>query len=309
MRVIEGLQKIERLKKPVLTIGNFDGIHIGHQKIIEQVKNMAEEIGGISVVMTFDPHPLHVLKPEKILGLITPLPVKKRIFDKFGIDVLLVIKFENELRELNAEEFVRTILLKKIGISGLVLGSDFRFGRDAEGDVNLIENFSKKHGFSFIKIDPVALDGEKVGSNKIRKMIIDGDVKKAAQFLGRPFTIVGRVIYGAGIGKKIGYPTANLAFFENQLLPKNGVYVTEIEFRGQRFPSVTNVGLKPTFRYDRISIETHILNFHEDIYGMELEVIFYERIRDEERFASVKELIRAIEEDIRKAEILLNLKT
>ncbi len=301
MKLIEGLERIRRMDRPVVTIGNFDGIHIGHQRIIEEVRRKAAEIDGVSALITFDPHPLSLLKPENLEGLITPLPVKKRILEEMGIDVLIILKFEESFRGLEPEDFIRDVLVKRIGVSVLVLGYDFRFGKDAKGDVNLIEKLSEKYGFLFRKIDPVTLDGEKVGSNRIRKMIVDGDLLRVRDFLGRTFSVTGKVIYGAGLGKKIGFPTANLAFSENQLLPKKGVYITEVELHGNYYPSVTNIGFKPTLNLERISVETHILDFHKDIYGMEIEVKFYERIRDEMKFGSLEELRSAIAEDVKKA--------
>lgn len=301
MEVIEGTERIKKLNKAIITIGNFDGVHIGHKKILEEVREKALMTGGVSVLITFDPHPLTILKPEKIKGLITPLPIKKRILEEMGLDYLIILKFEDKFRDLEPEEFVRTLLVNKLGVYMLVLGKDFRFGKDAKGDTALLEKLSKKYGFRFFAIDPVIVDGEKVGSNRIRNMIIEGNLQKVKDFLGRPFTITGRVIYGAGIGKKIGLPTANLALFENQLLPKNGVYITEIELKGNYFPSVTNVGFKPTFKQNRISVETHIIDFDKDIYGTELDIRFYERIRDEMMFASIEDLKRAINEDIKKA--------
>lgn len=308
MKIIEGLERIEKLNKAVATIGNFDGVHIGHQKIIQEVKQKAMELEGTSVLITFDPHPLSVLRPEKIRGLITPLPVKKKILEEMGIDILVLLRFEENFRNLEPEEFIRDVLVERIGISGLILGWDFRFGKNAKGDVNLIEELSKKYGFLFKRIDPIMLDGQKVGSNRIRKLIMEGDVRRAKDFLGRPFAIKGRVVYGAGIGKKIGFPTANLAFLDNQLLPKNGVYATEIEFQGNYLPSVTNVGFKPTFNYDKIFIETHILGFNQDIYGMELEIRFYERIRDEAKFDSLEDLKRAINDDVQRVRVFFGQK-
>ncbi|MCS7280528.1 MAG: bifunctional riboflavin kinase/FAD synthetase [Desulfobacterota bacterium] len=306
MKVIEGLEKLQRLGTSVITIGNFDGVHIGHRKIIEEARKKAEELNATFVVLTFDPHPLFVLKPENINGLITPLPVKKRILEEMGVDVLVVLKFDETLRDSQPEVFFRKVLIDRIGVSAVILGSDFRFGKDQKGNVELVETLSKKYGVFFKKIDPVTIDGEKVGSNKIRKLLLDGEIRRANELLGRPFTIVGKVVYGAGIGKKIGFPTANLAFLENQILPKNGVYVTETEFQGNYLPSVTNIGFKPTFNYNRICLETHILGFNQDIYGMELEVRFYERIRDEQKFDSVEGLKTAIAEDISKARAFLS---
>jgi len=309
MIVLKGLKERVKFDRPVVTIGNFDGLHIGHQRIIEEVKEKAREIGGVSVLVTFDPHPLTLLDPKKIRGLITPLPLKKRILREAGIEVLIILNFDENLRELEPEEFVKSLLVERIGVFGLVLGWDFRFGKGAKGDVDLLQKLSKKYGFFFKKIDPVTLDGEKVGSNRIRKMIEEGDVKRAKDFLGRPFLVTGKVIYGAGMGRKIGFPTANIATYENQLLPKNGVYITEIEFQGRYLPSVTNIGFKPTFGYKKISVETHILGFYEDLYGMELDVIFHQRLRDEKAFNSLDKLKEAITDDVAKAEEFFSVRS
>lgn len=298
MKVLEGIERIRKIQNAHVTIGNFDGLHLGHKAILIKLLERAETNKGQTVLVTFDPHPLSVLKPEKIKGLLTPLPVKKKLIEGMMIDFLVILKFDETVKEMEAEDFVRNILLEKIGTNYLLIGSDFRFGKDAKGDVDLLRQLSRKYKFSFESLDPIKVDGEKIGSNMIRNMVLEGDLERVRKYLGRPFSIFGKVLYGAGLGKKIGFPTANISLYEDQILPKKGVYATEVELKGRYFYSVTNVGSKPTFNYNTLSVETHILDFSEEIYGTELEVIFHKRIRDEEKFRSVDDLKRAIERDV-----------
>lgn len=301
MKVFEGLDRVRRIQNAHVTIGNFDGLHLGHKSILNTLIERAEENDGSTVVVTFDPHPLQVINPERIKGLLTPLPVKRRLIEQMMIDFLVVLKFDENLKEMEPEEFVRRILVERIGISHLVVGTDFRFGKDSKGDVDLLRSLSKKYKFSFDAVNPVKIDGEKIGSNRIRRMVQDGKLEEVKKYLGRPFSIFGKVLYGAGLGRQIGFPTANLSTYEDQILPKTGVYATEVELNGKYFYSVTNIGSRPTFGFNTLSLETHILDFSDEIYGTELEVIFHKRLRDEQRFSSVDELRKAIENDIHSA--------
>jgi riboflavin kinase/FMN adenylyltransferase len=281
----------------VLTIGNYDGVHVGHRMIIEKVKREAGLLEGTSMLMTFNPHPLAVVKPEALIGLISPIGLKKRLIEETGIDVLIVVPFTKEFRLIEPEDYVKDILVGGLGIKGLIVGYDFRFGRQGKGDVDLLKRLSARYGFFFQVVDAITLDGEKIGSNRIRKMIKSGETERAMASLGRPFLMEGRVIKGFGRGRELGFPTINIETpFE--LIPKGGVYSTEIGTKSGRFHSVTNIGYNPTFDGKEQSIETFILNFSGDLYGQEVTLRFYKRIRDEMKFNSVDELKQRIALDV-----------
>ncbi len=297
MKIFESLNQIEKFPNPVLTIGNYDGIHIGHKSIIEKVRDKAGQINGTPMLMTFYPHPVSVVKPDKILCLITPLGVRKRFIEESGIEALFVLPFDEEFRLQTPDEFVKNILVDKLGIKGLIVGYDFKFGRGGKGDTALLEELSGRYDFFFEVVEAITINGEKIGSNRIRKLIMEGDVKKAGIFLGRHFNIEGKVVHGDGRGRGIGFPTVNLKT-DYELIPKEGVYVSEVEISGKRFPSVTNVGYNPTFNTGKFSIETHILGFSGNLYDADLTVIFHDRIRGEIKFDEVEALKDRIAADI-----------
>jgi riboflavin kinase / FMN adenylyltransferase len=297
VRIFESLDFSEKFKDPVLTIGNYDGVHLGHRTIIEIVKQKAREISGTSMLMTFHPHPLHILRPEKEPLMITPLPEKKKLIAATGIDVLIVVPFTEEFSQTSPEVFVRDILVGKLGIRDLVVGYDFKFGRGGRGDLDGMKKYALACGFSLDVVDAVNMDGEKVGSNKIRKVIQGGDVDKASHFLGRPYMLSGRVVGGQGRGRTFGFPTVNLETSSN-LIPANGVYISELEFDEGRFVSVTNVGYSPTFGQQDRTIETFILDYSGDLYDRSVRLFFHKKIRDEIRFNDVEELRKRIEIDV-----------
>lgn len=300
MITFESLNDFESFPNIFLTIGNYDGMHIGHRKIIEIVKKKALEVSGTSMLMTLNPHPMSILKPDSHLGLIVPVNVKKKLIEDSGIDVLLLLPFTDQFRMMEPEEFVGNILIKKLGIKGLVVGYDFRFGKNGKGNTDTLKKLSVVYDFSFEVMDAVAFKNEKIGSNKIRILIMEGDVKKAGIFLNRPFMITGRVSRGYGRGGNIGFPTVNIET-EFEIIPKNGVYISEVEINGIKYGSVTNIGYNPTFNNKEKSIETYILNFSDNIYGKELSLYFHERIREEIKFNSVDELKQRINMDVQAA--------
>ena len=297
MRIFESLDISERFVNPVLTIGNYDGVHVGHRMIIDQVKHEAQLIGGTSMLMTFNPHPLAVVKPDALIGLISPIGLKKKLIEEAGIDVLIIVPFTEEFRRIEPEDYVKDILVGKLGIKGLIVGYDFRFGRQGKGDVGLLKKLAADYGFFFHVVEAITRDGEKIGSNRIRKMVKSGETEKAMASLGRPYLMEGQVVKGFGRGREIGFPTINIetAF---ELIPKEGVYSTEIETKSGRFHSVTNVGYNPTFDGKDLSIETYILDFSGDLYGQEVTLRFHKRIRDEMKFGTVDELKARIAKDV-----------
>ncbi len=301
MKIFESLDIPERFTRPVLTIGNYDGIHAGHRKIIERVKQKAKELSGTSMLMTFHPHPMSVLRPEKYTRIITPLYVKKRLVEETGIDVLLIVPFNDEFRGIEAARFITDILIKRIGVAGVIVGHDFRFGKDGAGDVRMLRGFSEDYDIYLGVVEPVTVDGERVGSNRIRKMITAGDVDRAKRLLERPHMIGGIVVQGKSRGTEIGFPTINLAT-SFELIPKEGVYVTETGIGGKRYPSVTNIGYNPTFDDSReLTVETFILGFSEDVYGKDVYLYFHKRIRAEMKFTGIEELKDRIAKDVETA--------
>lgn len=300
MQVFESLEIAVKFANPILTIGNYDGLHLGHRRIIERIKLKAREQKGTSMLMTFHPHPLTILKPEKFVGLITPLHVKRRLIEEAGIDVLFIVPFTDEFHLINPELFVDSLLMEKLGIKGLIVGYDFKFGKGGKGNVEYLASKSTEYGFFFEIQAAITLDGEKVGSNRIRKMIQDGDVRKAAAHLGRPYMIEGTVIKGDGRGRTIGFPTINLKS-DFPLIPKRGVYISMVEIDGKKFSAVTNIGYNPTFDGQGLTIETYILDFSQDLYGREIALYFLNRIRDEVKFSSVDELKGRIWKDVETA--------
>jgi len=295
MKIFETLNINRKFVDPVLTIGNYDGIHIGHQKIIEKVARRAREISGTAMLMTFNPHPLSVLKPDTYTRLITPLHLKKKLIEACGIDVMLLIPFDAAFQSLIPEMFIKDILVERLAVREVLVGYDFKFGKGGTGDVEMLEKYAGMYGFRFEAIDAITLDGERIGSNAIRKLIMEGNVEKVTKFLGRPHMIEGIVVKGERRG--IGFPTINLdTFFE--LVPKNGVYVTEVELKGKRMPSVTNIGFDPTFDGKKFLMETHILDFSGDLYGKEVAIYFHKRIREEMKFRGIDELKEQIIKDV-----------
>ncbi len=297
MKIFESLDIHEKFINPVLTIGNYDGIHIGHQKIIERVVRKAREISGTAMLMTFNPHPLSVLKPDTYTRLITPLHLKKKLIEASGIEVMLLVPFDAQFQRLTPEIFIKDILADRLAVKEIIVGYDFKFGKGGAGNVTMLKKLAGTYGFRFETIEAITLDGERVGSNAIRKLIMDGNVEKAAQFLGRPHMIEGVVVKGENRGKWMGFPTINLdTFFE--LVPKNGVYMTEVELKGRRKPAVTNIGFNPTFGGKKFLMETHILDFSGNLYGKEVVIYFHKRIRDEMKFSGIDELKERISKDV-----------
>ncbi len=326
---IKRLEEIkEPLKKAVLTIGNFDGVHLGHQKIIKEVVSEAKKIKGQSVVMTFDPHPVRFFHPDKEFHLLTLCDEKAKIIEKLGVDILLCVRFNNELASLEPEEFIKAILVDKIGAKAVIIGRDYRFGKARKGDIKLLRKESKRYGFTVKVVNPVKIKGETISSTKIRNLILKGDVKKASAFLGRPYSIEGIVVKGTGRGASIlGFPTANI-LSGAELIPQDGVYAVKVrieEFSKERaearspkrrgfsevteeslFDGVMNIGKNPTFGNKERTLEVHILDFNGDIMHKTIKVYFIERLRKEKRFPSPEALRKAIKKDIEEAKEILS---
>ena len=305
MRIIRDLQELSTpLPGAVVTIGNFDGVHLGHREIFRRVVRRAGEIGGTSAVLTFVPHPLKLLAPERAPRLINTYQEKERLIAASCIDVLFCLPFTRALAALPAERFVREILVGRIGVQHLIVGYDYAFGRNREGDVAFLHRCGKELGFSLEVLGPVAAGNLVYSSTRIRTMLLAGEVAEVVALLGRHFTLEGQVVHGAGRGNRLGYPTANLNV-DKELLPKAGVYAVKVR-RGEKVLSgVANIGSNPTFDGEGVSLEVHLFDFHGDLYGEPLRLYFVQRLRDEKRFPSVQELVKAIAADVARAKDIL----
>ncbi len=307
MNVIYDLDALNRqLENPVLTIGNFDGVHKGHLALFNLVKRRAKAIGGRSVVMTFNPHPIKIINKGNGPAMITPTEQKLSLISKAGIDVIICVPFTPRFASIGAEEFVSDILVKKIGIREVVVGYDYTFGRGRKGNVELLQKMGKELGFQVHLVGPVYIDHAVVSSTSIRKLVAEGNLAEAKLLLGRDYQIWSTVVKGANRGGRLlGFPTANIKT-EDELMPKPGVYAVSVRVDGKVRPAVTNVGYNPTFGVNALTVETHILDFSEDIVGKPIEISFQKRIRDEKSFQNIEELSDQIARDIEVAKTFFN---
>ena len=294
-------------KNPVLTLGNFDGVHLGHQRIFQQVCRKAKESGGESLAYTFTPHPVQLLKPGQEPFLLLPIAERIRLIGEAGIDVTICAPFTPEFASLTAEEFVRDVLHRQIGVRQVYVGHNTSFGRGRTGSVSLLKEFGKRYGFAVEAVEAVEVKGILVSSSRIRRLIRQGDIAGATEMLGRRPLLVGEVIHGFGRGsRKLGFPTANLKV-EEVLIPRPGIYAVWVVYEEQRFGGVANLGWNPTFQDHKFSIEVHILKFDKEIYGQTLRVEFVERQRDEVTFRGPEELIAQIKKDVAQAKKILGV--
>jgi riboflavin kinase/FMN adenylyltransferase len=295
-----------RWQHPVLALGNFDGLHRGHTKIIERVRRVATERGATAVVMTFDPHPPRVVRPDKAPPLLMTKTQRLDALARAGIDGVAVVRFTHEMSQWDPETFVRTVLVEWLHVSEVWVGANFLFGRDRAGNFSMLRSLGARYGFRAEKIDPVRYKEFVVSSTRIRRLISEGRVDEAGALLGHPYAIEGPVVAGDQRGRQLGFPTANLAT-DNELLPPNGVYATTVRLDGVIYPSVTNVGIRPTFEGDgRVIVETHLLGTDLDLYGRTVAVGFVQRVRDERRFENVDQLKAQIASDVQKVRVLFD---
>lgn len=304
IKVYRGVDTVERLNSPVVALGNFDGVHLGHQVILKTAMDRAGEIGGSSVVFTFDPHPIKVLAPEKYLPLITPIEKKIRLMEELGISAVICAEFNLEFANIQPRQFVKDILIDKIGAKEIVVGFNYSFGKGREGGIDSLRKMGEDLGFILHVVVPFKVGGIVVSSSKVRGAIWSGNARLAAALLGRPYSVEGVVVPGRNRGKKLGYPTANIET-RGELYPKSGVYATILTLKGKRFKSVANVGKQPTFSDGIFTVEAHIFDFDEDIYGEQVELLFIERIREEMPFPDPEALVEQIRRDSIKARDIL----
>jgi riboflavin kinase/FMN adenylyltransferase len=292
------------LAHPVLALGNFDGLHRGHLKIIERVRRGAAEHGGTPMAMTFDPHPSRVVRPDKAPPLLMTKEQRLEAFERAGINAVAVVRFTLELSKWDPETFVRAVLVDWLRVSEVWVGANFLFGHDRSGNFSTLRTLGQRYGFRADKIDAVRYKEFVVSSTRVRRLVAEGRMDEAGALLGHQFFIDGRVVPGANRGKALGFPTANLET-ANELLPPNGVYATMTTIDGIVHPSITNVGVRPTFGdTTKTMIEAYVLGYEGDLYGRFVRLGFVQRLRDERKFDDVDALRAQIEADRRRAERL-----
>jgi riboflavin kinase/FMN adenylyltransferase len=311
VRTCQGLTGLPADVKPsVATVGVFDGVHRGHQMLIKKVVDEARARGASSVVVTFDRHPLELLSPKDAPELITTLRQRAEVFEQIGVDVLLVLRFDDRFRRYPPEHFIEAVLVEALGAVHLVVGADFRFGHGGSGSVETLQKMGEELGFSvdvFSLLEDTA-GSEAVSSSLIRRQIHDGEVERVAEELGRPFRLEGHVVKGAGRGRTLGIPTANLEVPPKVILPKVGVYAGWMVVGGERVPAVINVGYNPTFEErDRPIVEAHALDWDGDLYDRVIGVEFTHRLRNELKFPDAESMMEEIRRDIARARELLEI--
>lgn len=297
----EWVTRFGAARKPaVVTIGNFDGVHLGHQQILRGVFERARRADMLAAVLTFYPHPARVLRPDAAPALLSTLLQRLAAFEAAGIDAALVARFDAELAKLSAGEFVQRYLVETMRAKAILVGGNFRFGHRQAGDVRLLSEMGSECGFGVEIIAPVIVDGTIVSSTAIREAVREGRMENAARLLGGPFPLEGEIRPGTGQGRKLVVPTLNLAT-EQECLPKMGVYATETVVEGKAYRSATNVGVRPTFDGTRLAIESHLLDFSRQLTGGRMEVRFWTRLRDEQKFAEPEALRNQVLKDIEQA--------
>ena len=302
MRLFHGTDNADIARPTVLTLGVFDGLHLGHQLIMQTVVERAHAVGAVPTVITFEPHPRAVLHPESAPPLLQTFDQKIEALGVLGIEQTIVIRFDKAFARIRAEDFLGDVIVDRLHAREVYLGRGFAFGHNREGNIELLRSVSKDLGFFADEVPEVRLRGKRVSSTRIRELLNQGRVNRARRMLGRPYGVEGRVIRGAERGVKLGFPTANL-HPRNRVIPLNGVYVTATLLEGEWRRSVTNIGTRPTFETEaETSVETHVMNWSGDLYGDVVRVRFLHRLRDETKFSSMEELRSQIERDVIRAQ-------
>jgi riboflavin kinase/FMN adenylyltransferase len=298
LKVYQSLEAFQAPEWPVVTIGTFDGVHMGHRMIIEQLVDLARKRGGQSVVLTFHPHPRMVLQKELNVKLINSLEERLNLLEQVGVDHCIVHPFSLEFSRMKARDYIREILVSKLNVRSLVIGYDHHFGRNREGDFRVLEEYGSIYEFELAEIPPQVLGDVKVSSTKIRNALLIGNVQLANQYLQSHFMLSGEVVPGDQLGRTIGFPTANLKLRSpNKLIPANGVYAVRVQFEGNWHIGMMNIGVRPTVKGDQRSLEVHLLDFEGDLYGKFLRIELHKRIRDEIKFENVEQLKERIIQD------------
>ena len=311
MQVFRELEEVPaQLGPTVVSVGNFDGVHMAHQAVVRHMVERAHAIGGKAVVVTFEPHPLRILRPDVAPKLLTPLEVKLQLLEQTGVDAVLVLPFSRDLSLMTAHDFAQQVLVDALHAREVHEGYNFHFGHKAQGNVETLSGFGREMGFDVYTYSEQTLRGHHVSSTEIRALVTAGRVDRARALLGRPFSILSSPGLGRGYGTRYTVPTVNLARYD-ELVPANGVYITRMRINGECFDAVTNVGVRPTFGPDSFAIESHLLNFHEIelLAQTEVELIFLKRLREEIRFESVEALREQIGRDVARAQRFFRMVT
>lgn len=307
MPIAQELGGFSRGKDGIVTIGVFDGVHLGHKYLISKLKELAGQQGLHPFILTFDKHPQEILNPAENPLFLSDADEKSRLLKNEGIDDVIVLPFTRELAEIDARIFI-DLLIEKLHMKSLVIGPDFALGRGAKGNITAIHEFGKQLGFSVTVIPPVKYNDEIISSTSIRKALAEGDMRKVQQFMGRPFSLHGRVIRGFGRGTGVvGFPTVNLNILPGQALPADGVYATRASVEDRVFSSVTNVGKNPTFGNKERTIESFLLDFHNNLYEHEVKIDFIQKLRGEIKFPDTAALTQQIETDIKHTRAILSI--
>lgn len=299
MKIFEDITKIKgEFKNPVLTIGSFDGVHLGHRRIFSALLNRAREMGGDPVVLTFDNHPRRVLFPETPPRILTTTREKIKAIGECGVGNIILFHFTDEIAKMHAAEFLEKIIFKHLGMIDIVVGYDHAFGRHREGNYEFLRELSKRKGFGVTQVDHRDFESRPISSTWIRAEIEDGNISFANKILGRRYTLFGRVVKGEGRGKKLNFPTANvLPDDPDKIIPKDGVYAVSVLINGEIRGGMLNIGTNPTFENLERTIEVNIFDFDRDIYGADIEIEFFERLRDEMKFKSPEDLCSQLKKD------------
>ena len=301
MEIIRNLEEIKGIDRTAVALGNFDGVHLGHQELIRETVNRGEEDGVKSAVFTFSNHPSNIIPGAKAVKSILTEDRKMEIIESLGVDYLFNVPFTEELRDLEAEDFVTEILVGRLNVKTAVCGFNYQFGARAFGTPEILEIYGEKYGFGVFEMAPFEIDGKVVSSSLIRLLISKGYVDRCARFMGRNYEVGGEVVVGNRLGRSLGFPTSNLNIDETMVTPPNGVYTTYCDYKGVKYPSITNVGVKPTVGTYEKNIETHIFDSDKELYGKHITVEFLKKMRNEEKFDSLEDLSAQIVKDCEKA--------
>jgi len=311
MKIIRGIENINHIEGPTaVTIGVFDGVHIGHQTIVKMAVDFAHTISGKSVVITFEPHPLAVVHPESAPPLLTATDLKAKYIEQLGADYMLVIPFDANFADMEAESFIDNVLIDKLHASYVIIGEDFSFGKGRRGNVAFLDSYGTPKGLKVVAVPHIKKDDTIISSTVIRERLKHGDIRSVKELTGRYPLYRGKVVRGFGRGDAVvGVPTANVETLYGELLPKAGVYAAFARVEDQDYPCVVDIGVSPTFGdVDKVEMHVHILSFKKDIYGKVIEIELIDKLRGEKSFKSVDELKSQIQKDIEKAKSMLALK-
>ncbi len=306
MQIVKGLEKYVSNKKSIVTLGTFDGVHIGHQKIIKKLLKKSNTV--TSVLLTFFPHPRMVLQDANDLKLLNTITEKASLLEKLGLETLIIQPFTKEFSRLTAVEFVRNVLVNKLNIDTLIIGYDHRFGKNREGTFENLQELAELYDFKLKKIEAKEIKDVAISSTKIRKALQNGEIEKANTYLGYNYILTGKVVHGKGLGKRWNYPTSNIQISENyKLIPKTGVYIVSTIIDKTLYYGIMNIGFRPTLQGKNQTIEVHILDFNQDIYNKMIQVKLIKRLRNEQKFDSIDQLITQIKIDEKEARKLLSI--